>query len=203
MEVKGEYRIAAARGIVWDALNDPLILQKCIPGCESLERSADNEYAGRIAAAIGPVRAKFDTRIKLENLDPPQGYTITGESKAGAAGFGRGSADVRLAEEGGSTLLTYTAELKVGGKLAQVGSRLVVGATRKIADDFFGCLAAELEGGPRRGAEQAEEPAPEPAEEPAPEPAGEPPAEPAGRIRVGVAAVAVLAALLIGWFLLG
>lgn len=196
MEIKGEYRIAAGRRMVWDALNDPLVLQKCIPGCESLERAADNEYHGRIAAAIGPVRAKFDTRIKLENLDPPQGYTLTGESKAGAAGFGRGSADVRLAEEEGATLLTYTADFQVGGKLAQVGSRLVAGTTRKIADDFFGCFAAELEAGQVHGAAL-------PAGEPDPGLTGEGPAAFSSRTWLGAAAAVALAVLLIGWFLLG
>lgn len=191
MEIKGEYRIAAGRRTVWDALNDPLILQKCIPGCESLERAADNEYRGRIAAAIGPVRAKFDTRIKLENLDPPEGYTLSGESKAGAAGFGRGSADVRLAEEDGATRLTYNADFKVGGKLAQVGSRLVAGTTRKLADGFFGCLAAELEAGQVHGDAR-----------PAGEPEVKSAAAPRGHAWIAVAAVA-LAALLIGWFLLG
>lgn len=193
MEIKGEYRIAAGRRIVWDALNDPLILQKCIPGCESLARAAENEYEGRIAATIGPVRAKFDTRIKLENLDPPEGYTITGESKAGAAGFGRGSADVRLAEEGGGTVLTYSADLKVGGKLAQVGSRLVAGTTRKIADDFFGCLTTELEAGQVHGAAA-----------PAEAPGAEPGAGTSSRAAwIATAAAVLLAALLIGWFLLG
>ena len=193
MEIKGEYRIAAGRRVVWDALNDPLILQKCIPGCETLKPSTDNEYAGRIAAAIGPVRAKFDTRIRLENLNPPESYRLTGESKAGVAGFGRGSADVRLAEENGGTVLTYSADLKVGGKLAQVGSRLVAGATRKIADGFFGCLAAELEKGHVPGAAA-------PPEGPESAPGG----RPRGRTAWIVAAAALLlAALLIGWFLLG
>ncbi|HEX2138115.1 MAG TPA: carbon monoxide dehydrogenase subunit G [Woeseiaceae bacterium] len=192
MEIKGEYRIAAGRRTVWDALNDPLILQKCIPGCESLERAAANEYHGRIAAAIGPVRAKFDTQIKLENLNPPEGYTLSGESKGGTAGFGRGSADVRLAEADGATLLTYSANFNVGGKLAQVGSRLVAGTTRKMADSFFGCLAAELEAGQVHGAVK---------------PAGEPDVKSAaatgGHGWIAVAAAVALAALLIGWFLLG
>ena len=147
MEIKGEYRIARDRETVWYALNDPGVLQKCIPGCESLERSADNEFEGKVAASIGPVRAKFDTRIRLENLKPPESYTLTGESKAGAAGFGRGSANVTLVEQENGTLLTYTADFKVGGKLAQVGSRLVLGATRKTADDFFGCFSRELDSG--------------------------------------------------------
>lgn len=147
MEINGEYLIASDRETVWFALNDPDVLQKCIPGCESLQREGDNEFSGKVAASIGPVRAKFNTKIKLENLNPPESYTLSGESKAGAAGFGRGSAHVRLAERNGSTLLTYTADFKVGGKLAQVGSRLVLGATKKTADDFFGCFSRELDSG--------------------------------------------------------
>lgn len=147
VEIKGEYRIANDRETVWSALNDAGVLQRCIPGCESLQKEGDNEFSGKVSASIGPVRAKFDTRLKLENLNPPESYTLTGESKAGAAGFGRGSADVRLAERDDGTLLTYSAEFKVGGKLAQVGSRLVLGATRKTADDFFNRFARELDSG--------------------------------------------------------
>jgi hypothetical protein len=144
VDIKGEYRIAASREAVWAALNDPQMLRKCIQGCDELERSGDNEFAGKVAAAIGPVRAKFNIVLRLENVVAPQSYTLAGESKAGSVGFGRGSADVVLEEQDGETLLTYSAEFKVGGKLAQVGSRLVVGATRKTADDFFGCLSREL-----------------------------------------------------------
>lgn len=144
MDIKGEYRIAASREAVWAALNDPQMLRKCIQGCDELERSGDNEFVGKVAAAIGPVRAKFNLVLRLENVVAPQSYTLVGESKAGSVGFGRGSADVVLAEQDGETLLAYSAEFKVGGKLAQVGSRLVVGATRKTADDFFGCLSREL-----------------------------------------------------------
>ena len=145
MDISGEYRIAATRETVWAALNDPAMLQKCIQGCESLERTADNEFQGKVAAAIGPVRAKFNVVLRLENVVPTESYTLTGESKAGSVGFGRGSADVVLSERDGGTLLSYTADFKVGGKLAQVGSRLVVGATKKTADDFFGRLSRELE----------------------------------------------------------
>lgn len=184
MDITGEYRIAAGRRHVWDALNDPEMLEQCIPGCQSLEQLSENEYQARIAASIGPVRAAFDTRIRLENLNPPESYTLTGESKAGAAGFGRGSADVRLVEEDGATLLSYSADLKVGGKLAQVGSRLVAGATRKTADDFFKCLARELD---------------ESALAAGPEPPG-----PARRRAAWAAWIgaAVAAALLTGWILL-
>ena len=145
MEIKGEYQIDSSRENVWLALNDPEMLKKCIPGCESLEKTSDTELDATVMAAIGPVRARFKTRISLENLNPPESYTLTGESKAGAAGFGRGSADVTLAENEGGTLLTYSADFKVGGKLAQVGSRLVVGATKKTADDFFGTFSRELD----------------------------------------------------------
>ena len=145
MEIKGEYQIDSSREDVWLALNDPEMLRKCIPGCESLDRISDTELTAQVMAAIGPVRARFNTRLSLENLNPPESYTLIGESKAGAAGFGRGSADVTLTENDGGTLLSYTADFRVGGKLAQVGSRLVLGVTRKTADDFFGKFSRELD----------------------------------------------------------
>jgi uncharacterized protein len=145
VDIEGEYQIAADRQTVWAALNDPEMLRQCIQGCEALERTGDNQFEGKVAAAIGPVRAKFNIVLRLENVVPPDSYTLAGESKAGSVGFGRGSADVVLREQDGGTLLTYSAAFKVGGKLAQVGSRLVLGATRKTADDFFGCLSRELE----------------------------------------------------------
>ncbi len=150
MEIKGEYQIDSSREDVWLALNDPEMLRICIPGCERLERVSETELAATVMAAIGPVRARFNTKLFLENLNPPESYTLTGESKAGAAGFGRGSADVTLSENEGGTLLTYNADFRVGGKLAQVGSRLVLGATRKIADDFFGKFSRELDPGAAR-----------------------------------------------------
>jgi carbon monoxide dehydrogenase subunit G len=149
MEIKGEYHIDASREAVWAALNDPDMLARCIPGCESLEKLSDTEFAAKVKAAIGPVRARFDTALELQDLNPPESYTIAGESKA-TAGFGRGSAHVVLEETEGSTLLRYTADFKVGGKLAQVGSRLVLGATRKTADDFFGKFSTELDPGAYR-----------------------------------------------------
>lgn len=159
MDIKGEYAIAADRQAVWAALNDPEVLRQCIQGCEALERTGDNQFEGKVAAAIGPVRAKFNLVLRLENVVPPDSYTLAGESKAGSVGFGRGSADVALREQDGGTLLTYSAAFKVGGKLAQVGSRLVLGATRKMADDFFGCLSRELEAkGPGVGAAETAQP---------------------------------------------
>jgi carbon monoxide dehydrogenase subunit G len=154
MEIKGEYQIDSSREDVWLALNDPEMLKKCIPGCESLEKISDTELTARVMASIGPVKARFNTKLSLENLNPPESYTLVGESKAGVAGFGRGSADVVLVEKDGGTLLTYSAEFKVGGKLAQVGSRLVLGATRKTADDFFGTFCRELDPAAQRIEEQ-------------------------------------------------
>ncbi len=137
MDISGEFEIPASRQQVWEALNDPEVLAQCIPGCESIERESDTELLAKMKAKIGPVKARFESRILLTNLNPPQSYTISGEGKGGPAGFGKGSADVTLAEADGATTLSYTATLQVGGKLAQVGSRLVGGAARKIADDFF------------------------------------------------------------------
>ena len=145
MEIKGEYQIASPREKVWAALNDAEVLKRCIPGCESLEKESDTEFKAIVIAAIGAVKAKFNTRISLQDLVPPVSYTLAGESKAGAAGFGRGSAKVILAEQDGGTLLSYEADFRVGGKLAQVGSRLVLGATRKVADEFFGAFSSELD----------------------------------------------------------
>jgi carbon monoxide dehydrogenase subunit G len=145
MEIKGEYQIASSREDVWLALNDPEMLKKCIPGCETLEKISDTELTARVMASIGPVRARFLTKLSLEDLNPPESYTLVGESKAGVAGFGRGAAYVTLTENDGGTLLTYTADFKVGGKLAQVGSRLVLGATKKTADDFFGTFSREMD----------------------------------------------------------
>jgi len=149
MEINGEYQIGASREAVWQALNDPAMLKACIPGCEELEKDTDTDFRAKITAAIGPVRAKFNTTLSLEDLNPPQSYRLVGESKA-AAGFGRGSAAVKLEENEGGTLLRYDADFKVGGKLAQVGSRLVLGATRKTADDFFGAFSKALDPGARR-----------------------------------------------------
>ena len=183
MEISGEYRIEAGREVVWAALNDPEMLARCIPGCESLEKISDTEFAAKVTAAIGPVRAKFNTSLKLEELDPPNSYRLVGESKA-AAGFGKGSALVRLEDMEGGTLLRYDADFKVGGKLAQVGSRLVLGATRKTADDFFGAFSTTIDPGAMRI--EPEKPA----------------AAEGGIPKVWLAIGGALAVLLIWWFLL-
>jgi carbon monoxide dehydrogenase subunit G len=141
MDISGEFDIPAGRQQVWEALNDPDVLAQCIPGCESIERESETAFVAKMIAKIGPVKARFESHILLSNLNPPRSYTISGEGKGGPAGFGKGSADVTLSEIDGNTTLHYTATLLVGGKLAQVGSRLVGGAARKIANDFFGKFA--------------------------------------------------------------
>jgi carbon monoxide dehydrogenase subunit G len=147
VDIKGEYRIANTRDRVWLALNDPEVLRRCIPGCESLERVSDEEMQAKVMAAIGPVKSRFNTTLTLEDLNPPASYRLVGVSKGGAAGFGKGAADVELVEDGEITVLRYAAQFKVGGKLAQAGSRLVLGATKKTADDFFANFSRELDPG--------------------------------------------------------
>ena len=137
MEINGEQRIALSQQRVWDALNDPAILKACIAGCESIERVSDNEYKVAMTAAIGPVKAKFSGKLLLADLNPPNSYSLAFEGSGGAAGFGKGSAQVSLAPDGDGTLLTYKANASVGGKLAQIGSRLIDGVAKKMSDDFF------------------------------------------------------------------
>ncbi|MFC7331992.1 SRPBCC family protein [Rhodocista pekingensis] len=138
MDINGEYRIDAPREHVWLALNDPEVLRRCIPGCETLEQTSDTGFALKAKVKIGPVSARFAGKVTLTDLDPPNGYTLSGEGQGGAAGFGKGIARVALTPESDSiTILTYTAEAQVGGKLAQLGSRLIRGTARKMADDFF------------------------------------------------------------------
>ncbi|RKF16764.1 carbon monoxide dehydrogenase [Roseovarius spongiae] len=137
MEMSGEHRIAAPRDTVWAALNDPDVLRACIPGCESLEKTSDTTMEAVVRQKIGPVKARFNGAVELLNIDAPKSYTIQGEGKGGVAGFAKGSADVRLAEDAGETVLTYTAQAQIGGKLAQLGNRLVGSTARKLAQQFF------------------------------------------------------------------
>jgi uncharacterized protein len=137
MDMNGEYRISAPRSRVWEALNDPEILKQCIPGCEEIEKQSDTEMTAKVVAKVGPVKAKFGGKVTLSDIDAPNGYTITGEGSGGAAGFGKGGAKVDLVEDGADTVLSYTAHAQVGGKLAQIGSRLIDSTARKMADDFF------------------------------------------------------------------
>ena len=147
MDLVGEYRILAGRGAVWAALNDADVLRRCIPGCEELEKVSDREMTATVVAKIGPVKATFKGAVTLENLNPPESYTIVGEGKGGVAGFAKGAADVSLAEDGAETVLSYTVKAQVGGKLAQLGSRLIVSTSRKMADEFFGKFKEIVEGG--------------------------------------------------------
>ena len=185
MDITGEYRIAAPRERVWAALNDPEVLKACIPGCEELTQVSPSEVNARVVAKVGPVRAAFDTKLQLTNLKPPVSYTLVGESKSGAAGFGRGTANVALEADGDATILRYTADFQVGGKLAQVGARLVSGVTRKTADDFFSAFCTRLDSGAQKVV---------PVEDSAPQRAGS-----ARWLYAGVAAVIVIA--LLAWWL--
>jgi len=135
--MSGEQLVPASQGDTWLALNDPEILKACVPGCESIERIADNEYQVLMVARIGPVSAKFKGKLSLSDLKPPHSYAIAFEGQGGAAGFGKGSAQVQLAPEGDGTKLSYQVKANVGGKLAQIGSRLVDAAAKKISQDFF------------------------------------------------------------------
>jgi carbon monoxide dehydrogenase subunit G len=137
MEMTGEQRIALPQQKVWEALNDPQVLKACIPGCESIEKVSDNEYKVAMTAAVGPVKAKFSGKLLLSDLNPPNSYSLAFEGSGGAAGFGKGTAQVALQPQGNETLLTYKASATVGGKLAQIGSRLIDGVAKKMSDDFF------------------------------------------------------------------
>jgi carbon monoxide dehydrogenase subunit G len=137
MRQSGEYRIAAPADTVWLALNDPEVLAQCIDGCQSMTRTGDDAFAAVVKARIGPLSATFSADVKLADLDPPRAYTLEANVKGGAAGFAKGTARVSLTEEGDETVLRYDVDGSVGGKLAQVGQRLIDAAARKTADDFF------------------------------------------------------------------
>lgn len=153
MQLSGRYRIQADRETVWRGLNDPEILAQAIPGCQELTQEGDS-FAATVKSKIGPVSATFKGAVTLENVSPPESYTLRGEGKGGVAGFGKGHADVTLTEEApGVTVLAYAGEAQVGGKLAQIGSRLIGGAVKKLAGEFFTKFAEVL------GAEAEELPA--------------------------------------------
>jgi hypothetical protein len=144
MEMSGEYRIPAPRETVWRALNDAAILKECIPGCQSLDKTSDTAMTAKVQAKVGPVKATFTGDVTLSNIDPPRGYTISGEGKGGVAGFAKGGADVALEEAGDDTILRYTAKAQVGGKLAQIGARLIDATAKQLADEFFSNFAKRL-----------------------------------------------------------
>jgi carbon monoxide dehydrogenase subunit G len=137
MDLTGEYIIPAPRQKVWEALNDADVLRACIPGCESLEKLSDTEMTATVVTKIGPVKAKFSGEVRLENINAPVSYTIAGEGKGGIAGFAKGGADVSLEEVPEGTRLSYAVKAQIGGKLAQLGSRLIDSTVKKLADQFF------------------------------------------------------------------
>lgn len=146
MEMTGSRVIAADRDTVWAALLDPDVLKACVPGCQSLEGSADEGFTATVVQKVGPVKATFKGVVALQDRVPPDSLTLSGEGKGGAAGFAKGAANVKLSEEGGGTLLEYEVDAKVGGKLAQLGSRIIDGFARKMADQFFEKFQEAIEG---------------------------------------------------------
>ena len=157
MEMTGEQFIRAAQAEVWRGLNDPEVLKACISGCESIERLSDTEYAVVTTAAIGPVKAKFRGKLLLADLVPPNSYSLFFDGQGSAAGFGKGSARVSLAAEGAGTRLSYAVKAQVGGKLAQIGSRLIDGVAKKLADDFFTAFNQKIAGPAAAAAERPDE----------------------------------------------
>jgi uncharacterized protein len=160
MEMTGERLISASRERVWAGLNDPEVLKTSIEGCESLEKRSDTELTAKVVARLGPVKAKFGGKVTLSDLDPPNGYTLTGEGNGAGAGFAKGVAKVRLAEENGFTRLTYEVHADVSGKIAQIGSRLIEGSAKKMAGDFFDRFSAEVSGAPLAEVKAARTPQP-------------------------------------------
>ncbi len=146
MTMNGEVQLAAPREVVWAKLNDPEVLKLCIPGCEELNKTSDTEFSAVATIKIGPVKARFKGHVHLSDMDPPNGYKISGEGEGGVAGFAKGGAVVKLTDKDGGTLLSYDVESQIGGKLAQLGQRLVQGTAKKLADDFFNKFAAAVTG---------------------------------------------------------
>ncbi len=178
MKLSDEKRIEAPRDAVWSGLNNPDILKQSIPGCESLEQVSDTEFNAVVQAKVGPVKAKFKGSVTLSDLNPPESYRISGEGKGGAAGFAKGGAVVTLSEDGDATILKYDVDADVGGKLAQIGGRLLEGTSKKLAGEFFDNFEAALKGTEGAETETAEateqQPAPAPDVSPADQPKPEP-----------------------------
>jgi carbon monoxide dehydrogenase subunit G len=148
VEMTGQQVVPLSQSRTWDALNDTAVLKSCIPGCETLEQVADNQYQLTMTSRIGPVSARFKGLMTLENMDPPRGYTMTFEGQGGVAGFAKGQAAVTLEENAEGTVLSYSVKAMIGGKLAQLGARLIDGVARKLSDDFFKCFNARVSAPP-------------------------------------------------------
>jgi uncharacterized protein len=144
MTMTGEIQLAATREAVWAKLYDPDVLKACIPGCEELEKTDDQGFRAVARMKVGPVSARFRGKVTLSDLDPPNGYKISGEGEGGVAGFAKGGAKVDLADHEGGTLLSYHVDAQIGGKLAQLGQRLINGSAKKMADEFFANFARAL-----------------------------------------------------------
>jgi len=202
MEMTGEYKIPAPRQKVWEALNDPEVLKTCIPGCQELNKESDTELTATVKSKVGPVSATFKGKVTLSDIDAPNGYKIFGEGTGGVAGFAKGGAEVKLADDGDGTLLTYEATGQVGGKLAQIGSRLIDSTAKKMANEFFGKFA-EIVAADNAPAAAAAPAAAEPEAAPAAATPSAPPAKASGGISpvvwVGglIVAVVVVLALLV------
>jgi carbon monoxide dehydrogenase subunit G len=146
MTMSGEVQLPASRDQVWAKLNDAETLKACIPGCEELVMSSPTEFSAVATTKIGPVKARFKGKVHLTDLDPPNGYKISGEGDGGVAGFAKGGATVALTDKDSGTLLTYNVEAQIGGKLAQLGQRLINGSAKKLADEFFANFAKAVQG---------------------------------------------------------
>jgi uncharacterized protein len=146
MVMTGEVQLPASREVVWAKINDAEVLKACIPGCEELNKASDTEFQAIATVKIGPVKARFKGKVQLTDLNPPNNYRISGEGEGGVAGFAKGGATVTLAEKDGGTLLSYNVEAQIGGKLAQLGQRLINGAAKKLADEFFANFGKAVQG---------------------------------------------------------
>ena len=193
MHMAGEQRIRASRQRVWEALNDPAVLTACLPGCQSLEKAGDDRFKGVIEVKIGPIGARFAGAVTLSDLDPPNGYTITGEGSGGMAGSAKGTAKVRLTADGDATVLAYEVEAQVGGRLAQLGGPVIDATAKRLAGQFFARFGEIVVGGPKA--------APSAVASPVPQPAATAPHAPRGGLPVGwllALALAVLTGFLVG-----
>lgn len=190
MEIKGENLIAATQAQVWEGLNDPEVLRRSIPGCESLEKTGDNQFKATVVTRIGPITARFNGQVELTDLDPPNGYTIVGSGAAGAMGGAKGKARVTLAPESDATRLTYLVDVDVSGRIAQLGGRLIQSTAGVLAGQFFNAFATAV-GGPPVPAEVARPPTPAGVAAPV-----------AGRSRVLLYAVIAILALVVLFYLL-